>query len=176
MRSGEAKKLKWIDIDFDRRIITLNDPEKGSKPRIWKVSDKLIGMLKNLPRNSQKVFGNTTYDSLKQTLQLTRKRLAAKLQNPRLLKMTFHTFRHWKATTLYHQTKDPYYVKEFLGHRSIKNTEIYITIERTIFSESNDDEFTVKVTCKPEEIKNLLEVGFQYICEKDGMLFFRKRK
>ena len=176
MRSGEAKKLKWVDIDFDRRIITLNDPEKGSKPRIWKVSDKLMGMLKNLPRNSQKVFGNTTYDSLKQTLQQTRKRLGAKLQNPRLLKITFHTFRHWKATTLYHQTKDPYYVKEFLGHRSIKNTEIYITIERTIFSESNDDEFTVKVASKPEEIKNLLEVGFQYICEKDGMLFFRKRK
>jgi integrase len=176
MRSGEAKKLKWVDIDFDRHIITLNDPEKGSKPRIWKVSDKLMGMLKNLPVNSQKVFGNTTYDSLKQTLQLTRKRLAAKLQNPRLLKITFHTFRHWKATTLYHQTKDPYYVKEFLGHRSIKNTEVYITIERTIFSESKDDEFTVKVASKPEDIKNLLEVGFQYICEKDGILFFRKRK
>ncbi|MGF3499665.1 MAG: tyrosine-type recombinase/integrase, partial [Candidatus Bathyarchaeia archaeon] len=79
----------WVDIDFDRHIITLNDPEKGSKPRIWKVSDKLMGMLKNLPVNSQKVFGNTTYDSLKQTLQLTRKRLAAKLQNPRLLKITF---------------------------------------------------------------------------------------
>lgn len=133
-------------------------------------------MLKNLPKNSQKIFGNSTYDSLKQTLQLSRKRLATKLQNPRLLKITFHTFRHWKATTLYHQTKDIYYVKEFLGHRSIKNTEIYVTIERTIFSESNADEFTVKVAGKPDEIKNLLEVGFEYICEKDDLLFFRKRK
>ena len=119
---------------------------------------------------------HSTYDSLKQTLQQTRKRLAVKLQNPRLLKITFHTFRHWKATTLYHQTKDIYYVKEFLGHRSIKNTEIYITIERTIFSESSDDEFKVKVAEKPEDIKNLLEVGFKYICERNGLLFFRKRK
>jgi len=133
-------------------------------------------MLKNLPKNSQKVFGNSTYDSLKQTLQLSRKRLATKLQNPRLLKVTFHTFRRWKATTLYPQTKDIYYVKEFLGHRSIKNTEIYVTIERTIFSESNADEFTVKVASKPDEIKNLREVGFEYICEKDDLLFFRKRK
>ena len=133
-------------------------------------------MLKNLPKNSQKIFGNSTYDSLKQTLQLSRKRLATKLHNLRLLKITFHTFRHWKATTLYHQTKDIYYVKEFLGHRSIKNTEIYVTIERTIFSESNADEFTVKVAGKPDEIKNLLEVGFEYICEKDDLLFFRKRK
>lgn len=176
MRAGEAKRLEWTDIDFQRRTITLNHPEKGSKPRIWKVSQKLIGMLKNLPNDSQKVFGNTTYDSMKQTLQQTRKRLATKLQNPRLLKITFHTLRHWKATTLLHQTKDPYYVKEFLGHRSIKNTEIYITIERTIFSELSNDEFAVKVADKPEDIKSLLEVGFDYTCEQDGLLFFRKRK
>jgi hypothetical protein len=28
----------------------------------------------------------------------------------------------------------------------------------------------------PEEITQLLEVGFEYICEKDGLIFFRKRK
>ena len=28
MRSGEATKLKWIDIDGERRIITLNASEK----------------------------------------------------------------------------------------------------------------------------------------------------
>jgi len=176
MRAGEAMKLKWTDIDFERRIVTLNEPEKGSKPRMWKVSEKLIGMLKSLPRENEKVFGKSRYDTLKQTLQKTRKRLAVKLQNPRLAKITFHTFRHWKATMLYHKTKDPYYVKDFLGHKSIKNTEIYITVERTIFGDSCNDEFTVKVASNPEEIKALLEVGFEYVCEKDGLLFFRKRK
>jgi integrase len=176
MRAGEAMKLKWTDIDFERRIVTLNEPEKGSKPRMWKVSEKLIGMLKSLPRENEKVFGKSRYDTLKQTLQKTRKRLAVKLQNPRLAKITFHTFRHWKATMLYHKTKDPYYVKDFLGHKSIKNTEIYITVERAIFGDSCNDEFTVKVASNPEEIKALLEVGFEYVCEKDGLLFFRKRK
>jgi hypothetical protein len=76
---------------------------------------------------------------------------------------------------LYHQTKDPYYVKQFLGHKTLKNTEIYITIEKTIFGEYND-EFTVKVASNPEEVKALLETGFEYICEKDGLMFFRKRK
>ena len=47
--------------------------------------------------------------------------------------------------------------------------------EKTIFNE-HSDKFTVKVASKPEEIKPLLEVGFKYICEKDGLLFFRKRK
>jgi integrase len=37
MRSGEAKRLEWINIDFEKNIITLNLPEKRSKPRMWKV-------------------------------------------------------------------------------------------------------------------------------------------
>ena len=77
---------------------------------------------------------------------------------------------------LHHQTKDPYYVKGFLGHKSLKNTEIYITVERTLFGETGNDEFTVRVSEDPEEIKTLLEVGFQYICQKDNLIFLRKRK
>jgi integrase len=175
MRAGEAVRLEWTDIDFERRIITLNKPEKRSNPRMWKVSNELIAMLKNLPKINQKVFGDATYNTFKQTFQRTRKRLAYTLQNPRLEKITLHTFRHWKATMLYHQTKDPYYVKQFLGHKTLKNTEIYITVAKTIFGEYSD-EFTVKVASKPEEIKALLETGFEYVCEKDGLMFFRKRK
>ncbi len=29
---------------------------------------------------------------------------------------------------------------------------------------------------EPEEIQALLEVGFEYVCRKDSLLFFRKRK
>jgi integrase len=58
MRSGEAAHLKWIDIDDERRIITLNAPEKGSNPRMWKVSMKLINMLAALPKKRELVFGN----------------------------------------------------------------------------------------------------------------------
>ncbi len=175
MRSGEAKRILWTDVDFERRMITLNDPEKGSNPRIWKVSTELIGMLDAMPRKSLRVFGDGPINSLKTTFYKARKRLAAKLQNPRLLRISFHTFRHWKATTLFHQTRDPYYVKEFLGHKSLKSTEIYITIERTIF-EPSSDEFTVKMVTKPDEIKALLEVGFEYVCKKDELVFLRKRK
>jgi len=100
-------------------------PECGSE-RVWKDglrhlerhkhfgfkgSKELIAMLKGLPKEGRRVFGKATYFTLKHAMWRTRKRLASKLQNPRLEKITFHTFRHWKATMLYHQTKDPYYVK-----------------------------------------------------------------
>jgi integrase len=112
---------------------------------------------------------------MKTTFTKSRKRLAIKLQNPRLLKITFHTFRHWKATNLYHQTKDIYYVKDFLGHKSIKSTEIYINIERSIF-EATSDAFIVKVAQTQEEIKSLLETGFEYVCQKENLVYLRKPK
>jgi len=76
---------------------------------------------------------------------------------------------------LYHQTKDILHVKEFLGHRTVTTTELYIQLDRVLFQETSE-EFTVKVAEKPEQIKSLLEVGFQYICSKDKLMFFRKRK
>lgn len=174
MRSGEAKRLEWINIDSEKNIITLNLPEKGSNPRMWKVNQKLIDMLNALPRKSQRVFGEGPVNSMKTTFLRARKNLAAKLQNPRLTRISFHTLRHWKATMLYHKTKDPYYVKNFLGHKSLQNTEIYINIEHTLFEPGND-EFSVNATDKPEEVKSLLEVGFEYVCQKDGLVFLRKR-
>ena len=38
------------------------------------------------------------------------------------------------------------------------------------------NEFTVRATKDSEEIHGLLEVGFEYVCQKDSLMFFRKRK
>lgn len=62
-----------------------------------------------------------------------------------------------------------------LGHKSIRSTEIYINIENTLFDPTSD-EFTVKVAERPEEVKELLEVGFEHVCQKDSLIFLRKRK
>jgi len=75
----------------------------------------------------------------------------------------------------YHKTKDILYVKEFLGHRSLDSTLIYINIETALFN-GKPEGFHVKIAQTPEGIKGLLEVGFEYVCEKDSLLFFRKRK
>jgi hypothetical protein len=59
--------------------------------------------------------------------------------------------------------------------RSQRKHEIYINIERTIF-EASGNGFTVKVSENPEEIKSLSEVRFEYVCQKDNLIFLRKRK
>ena len=176
MRSGEANSLLWTDIDMERQTITLNKPEKGSKPRIFKASSKLIAMLNTLSKTSTRVFGDSVnWRTKASSFYHSRKPLTKKLQNPRLMRISFHTLRHWKATMLYHQTKDILYVKEFLGHQRIETTMLYIQLAEILFKEKTD-EFTVRVASKPEEIKQLLEVGFEFVCQKDGLAYFRKRK
>ena len=98
-----------------------------------------------------------------------------KRAHPHLLKIKLHTLGPWKATILYHQTKDILYFKNFLGHKKIENTLLCIQLAEVIFKEAND-EFTVRVAKKPEEITQLLEVGFEFVCEKDELMYFRKRK
>jgi hypothetical protein len=98
-----------------------------------------------------------------------------KLQNPRLLRISFHTFRHWKATMFYHQTKNPILTMTLLGHKKLDTTLLYIQIDETLFKDMND-EFMVNAAKTPEEVKSLLEVGFEFVCQKDDLLFFRKRK
>jgi len=55
-RSIEARRLRPFDFDLDRKIVTLNDPAKGSRPRQFKTSDQLLSMLipliqKTSPKN-----------------------------------------------------------------------------------------------------------------------------
>ena len=64
---------------------------------------------------------------------------------------------------------------QFLGHRKIDTTLLYIQLAEVIFKNISE-EFTVRVAKTKEEITKLLEVGFEYVCEKDGLIYFRKRK
>jgi len=104
-----------------------------------------------------------------------RRRLAIKLQNPRLLQIHFHTLRHWKATMEYHKTKDFMHVKAFLGHKRSDNTDLYIQIEQKLFQETDDD-FTIKVAHNAQEAIELGETGFQPFDVIDGVHLYRKRK
>ena len=125
-RRGEAFNLKWTDIDLVNNTVRIT-PEKGSNPRIFRISAKLATMLGRLPKTGNAkvwIYKNTFY--LDKGFRRQRKRVAHKLGNPRMLQIHFHTLRHWKATTEYARTKDILYVKQLLGHKNIKNTLKYI--------------------------------------------------
>ena len=73
---------------------------------------------------------------------------------------------------LYHKTKDILLVKEKLGHRNINSTLVYTHL--VDFSEGN--EFYSATANSVSEAAKLIEQGFDYICDVDGVKLFRKRK
>jgi len=171
MRIGEAWHLKWTDADFEAGTVRVNEPEKNSNPRVFKLSNKLSAMLNSLPRKGEKIFGDVLYTSATSRFWEQRRRIAQKLQNPRLLQISFHTLRHWKATTEYHRTRDILYIKQLLGHKSITNTILYTQL---ISFES--DEYSSAVAKTLDEARKLVEAGFEYVTDVEGNKLFRKRK
>jgi hypothetical protein len=71
-------------------------------------------------------------------------------------------------------TKDILHVKELLGHKRFDNTLLYVQIDKALPGES--EEHIVKIARTAEEVKALLEAGFEYVFQKDGEVFLRKRK
>ncbi|MEM3459094.1 MAG: tyrosine-type recombinase/integrase [Candidatus Bathyarchaeia archaeon] len=175
-RAGEIARLKWTDVNFEHNTISINEAEKGSNTRTLKVSQKAIAMIKNLPKKYGEYIFNPNPPlaaSIKECLQLARKRLARNLQNPRFLQIHFHTFRHWKATMEYAKTKDILHVRQLLGHKQIQSTLVYTTLVNF-----EADEYVVKRPKTTEEEDELIKAGFEYVRFDDKMQapIYRKRK
>jgi len=170
-RAGDAHSLKWTDIDCEVGTVRIT-PEKGSKPRIFKLSSKLLSRVLALKGKASNRIFSKHLRTQRRLFQKQRKTLARKLQNPRLLQIHFHTFRHWKATMEYHKTRDTLHVMHILGHKNIMNTLKY-----TQLVDFQGDEYTSKAIKDTEEARQLIENGFEYVCiTLDDIMLFRKRK
>jgi integrase len=169
-RSGEGWALKWTDLDLAQRTVRIT-PEKNSRPRELRLSPRLAELLGTYPKTGAKVWGIGTLDHFGRLFQKQRKRIASKLGNPRIQSIHFHTLRHWKGSTEYRKTKDIVYVCRLLGHKNIQNTLRYITLNL-----DDIDGYLCKVAKSIQEASSLIEAGFDYVTELDGIKLFRKRK
>jgi hypothetical protein len=60
---------------------------------------------------------------------------------------------------------------QVLGHKNIKNTLIYTQLVQNL-----NEDYVCRVAKTPSAIQELIEAGFEYVCQKDDLTFFRKRK
>jgi len=102
----------------------------------------------------------------------TRNRLAKKLNQLELKNIPMRNLRHHFATTKYDQTKDILLLKQLLGHKKLETTMFYVQL----IVHDNEEEYTVKTATNIKEATALLEAGFTYIQEIDGIKLYRKRK
>jgi integrase len=175
-RPVEIWQLSWTDIDTKASTIDIR-PEKGSRPRRPKITANTLASVLRLRRESLYIFHSDKVDveeryrNFFRNFAKQRRKIADRLQNPRIRRISFKTLRHWKASTLYAKTKDLLLVKETLGHRSISSTMKY-----THILPFKEDEFISKAARSIKEAQELVEMGYDYVCDVDGYKLFRKRK
>jgi len=151
---GEALGLRWIDLSGN--IVTVNRPVKGHNPRQLPISNKLLAMLNELPKTSERIFP-VGYQSLFACYNKIRKKAAFLQKNPRLLSIELRSFRHWGGTMLaYYTNGNVLTVKKLLGHKRVENTMKYIGLMPAF----KDEEFEVATATSDEEIKKIGAAGF----------------
>ena len=171
LEAHELTTMSRQDIDTEHGIINAQGC-KGHNSRSFKLKTATAELLRqylsrytnNRPFPRAKIMG--------QIWMRTRNRTANKLNQPQLKQIPMKNLRHHYATTLYDKTKDILLVKQLLGHKKLETTMFYTQL----MPHNEEEEYTVKTATNINEAKNLLEAGFTYIQEIDGIKLYRKRK
>jgi len=172
-RPGETWKLEWDDLDIEGKKLNISHPEKGCNPRIRPISAKLLRMLLALPRNNKKIFTYKSKYVAGKSFREMRKKAIKKLSNPELRKICFYTFRYWRATMEYRRLHDFGAVMVLLGHKSLRYVLLYAQLSDAY---SSNEAYVCKEACTRQEAKQLIEDGFEYVMDKEGISLFRKIK
>jgi len=175
LRPIELCNLKVKDLDLEQRNIHPKTAKNGS-PRTLRISHNLATAMTdhivshNLNPND-KLF-KASADQYGKNYRVMRNNLAEKLSDPSLKTIKLYDFRHYFATNLYDKTKDILLVKQQMGHKKLETTLIYTQLLHL----NEEEEYTTRVAKTIEEDAKLIEAGFQYVTERDGMKLFKKRK
>jgi len=175
LRPIELCNLRVKDLDQDKALIYPTTAKNGAS-RILRISKKLLATLqdhieKNKLSLEDKLFRGTAENYGKYYRQM-RNNLAEKLNDQTLRTIRLYDFRHYFASMLYSRTRDILLVKQQMGHKKIETTLIYTQL---LHLDENDN-FTCKTARNVKEATELIENGFQYIQEIDGIRLYRKRK
>jgi len=110
LSSLEAWLLKWSCINFDTGHVNVT-PIKNRNPRTLPLSQRLLHMIKLLPRESEYLFKKGMLDSFREGFRKHRVKLAEELDEPEILKCSFKTFRTYYVTSCSYKFNDPFEVQ-----------------------------------------------------------------
>ena len=114
MRIGEILGLKWTDIDFDHKYITVQQSKSGEYRKV-RMNQVVIGVLNKIERNGAYVFTTSNGERIKRIIKgfkLTAERAGIAPSTP-------HVMRHTFASHLTMLGVDPHTIMELGGWRSL---------------------------------------------------------
>ena len=167
----ELERTSRDDIDTEQGIISIRGC-KGHASGSYKLKTKTAEMLRiYLYKNPQK-YPFPKSEVMGQVWRDTRERTATKLCKPELNKIPLKNLRNYSGAKMYYKTQDPIAVMRHLRHKKLETTMHYI---RGI-TVGGDEEYICKTAKTEQEIIKLIEAGFTYVTETDGLKYFKKRK
>ncbi len=132
MRRGELQGLRWQDINFDNKTLTVKHSwcsvtrsllsPKGNKARTIPLSDDVVTLLQRRKNEDNFVFmvNDTAFQPVTLGKQLSRACMQARLR-----KVTCHVLRHSYASHLAMKGAPIAVIQKLLGHTDIKITMRY---------------------------------------------------
>ena len=176
LRPVELMRLKLRDLDLQKGAVYPETAKHGS-PRVLKLKNSTLNRLNKYLANfaiglNDKIFGCWNGDIYGNRFRKTRNRVAWKMSDPSIKTIRLYDLRHFFATMTYHRTKDILFVKQQMGHKKIETTLIYTQLLQF----EQDDNYTCKVAVDIKQDTELIEAGFEYVTERDGLKIYRKRK
>ena len=171
LRPIELEWLKVKDIDLENGVVYPRTAKHG-EGRVLRLKPSTLAMLKKyIQKHNLKPNDNLGFVSRRLTENWIRLRnnVADKLQQPHLKMIRLYDLRHFFGSMTYWKTKDIVYTQRLMGHRNIKNTLRYVHLVNF-----DKEEFIVKVARTVKEACQLIEQGFEYVTEIDGVKLFRK--
>ena len=174
-RPIELTWLKVSDIDLQNRLVNITGA-KNTVGRVGKLKPNTLEMLKQYilkkHLNANDRLFKCKSKNISEQYRRLRNKLAEKLQDPTFKTIRLYDFRHFKASVEYHKTNSLLHVKALLGHKDIRTTVRYVHL----FESMSNDEYNCSTAKNVKEATHLIENGFEYITEMDGLKLFRKRK
>ena len=167
----ELHRTNRSKIDTEQGTITITG-KKGHGSATYKLKQATLLMLKEyLILNPQDhPFPNPR--NMAEVWRRTRDKLADTLKQPQLKNIPMKNLRNYSGAKLYYATQDPIAVMRHLRHKKLETTMHYI---RGI-TLNGEEEYTVKTATNIKEATTLLEAGFTYVQDIDGIKLYRKRK
>lgn len=134
LRISEVVNLKLSDIDSDRMQVFV-ERSKGKKDRYVMLSPLLLDVLRayiklHEPKPVKYLFEGMQKGERYSTRSMQEIFLYARKKAGIQKELSFHSLRHSFATHLLEKGVDIRYIKELLGHFSIKTTERYLHVAR----------------------------------------------
>jgi site-specific recombinase XerD len=143
LRIGEAVKIKIADIDGERKILTVRSG-KGNKDRAVPIPERMLLLLREYwkTHHNQKLLfpkrkskNKTDFNRMRTDEHIALRTVQnamrlALLETKITKKATPHTLRHSFATHLLEEGINLRALQSYLGHKSLRATQIYIHLTK----------------------------------------------